>query len=256
MPAFSAGIWTARGLTLSFVLLWQVLSFYLPPYLLPAPLAVAQAVVQLFGDASFYRHAALSIWHVVGSILVAFVIGLTLALIGHFLPVTQHGIYNRLNLFLSSFSTIGWTFLALMWFGLNDVTVMFAVSITLLPFALSNLRTSLEQLDSDLVEMASSFGRSRPRLLKLLILPLMVPYIFATLRICLGVSWKVVLTAELFGGTSGLGYLVSRARANMDVPKLFAIIVVIVCFVYVTDKYVLEKIQGRLRKNHAATGNA
>lgn len=227
---------------------------FMPPYLLPSPVEIAPVLVDLFSTGSFYKNAGMSLWHVAASISLSFLVALSISLLAHFQPVTQKAIYERLNLFLSSFSTIGWTFLAIIWFGLNEFTVIFAVAITLLPFALSNLRTSLEELDAEAVEMASSFGRSRWRNLQLVLLPLMVPYIFATLRICLGVAWKVVLTAELFGGTSGLGYLVSRARADFDIPKLFAIILIIICFVYFTDKYILDVIQRRLRKNYAGLG--
>ena len=142
-------------------------------------------------------------------------------------------------------------FLAVVWFGLNELTVIFVVAITLVPFALSNLRAGLEQLDHDMIELARSFGRKRLRLVRLMLLPLLVPYVFATLRACLGVAWKVVLTAELFGGSSGLGYQISRARAEVDIPAIFAIIAIIVALVYATDKYLLEPTQRRLRRNYA-----
>lgn len=248
------GVVTAWVLSVLLLLIWQGAAMFMPPYLLPSPVEVFPLIVELFSTGSFYYNSAMSLWHVAASITVAFAVSLVIAVLAHFQPVIRKAVYERLNLFLSSFSTIGWTFLAIMWFGLNEFTVIFAVAVTLTPFALSNLRTSLEELDPEAVEMAASFGRSRLRNLQLVILPLMVPYIFATLRICLGVAWKVVLTAELFGGASGLGYLVSRARANFEIPTLFAIFVVIVCFVYLTDKYVLDVIHRRLRKNYAALG--
>ena len=104
-----------------------------------------------------------------------------------------------------------------------------------------------------MIELARSFGRGRFRLVRMMLVPLMVPYIFATLRICLGVAWKVVLTAELFGGTSGLGYQISRARADLDIPAIFAIITIIVAVVYLTDKFALEPTQLRLRRNYAVS---
>jgi NitT/TauT family transport system permease protein/sulfonate transport system permease protein len=137
------------------------------------------------------------------------------------------------------------------WFGLNEFTVIFVVAVTLLPFALGNLRTGLQELDQEIIEMGRSFARDRRRLVARLLLPLMVPYVFATLRICLGVAWKVVLTVELFGGTSGLGYLIARARADFDTPTIFAMIVIIVAFVYATDKLAIEPVQRRLRRNYA-----
>jgi NitT/TauT family transport system permease protein/sulfonate transport system permease protein len=137
------------------------------------------------------------------------------------------------------------------WFGLNDFTVIFVVAMTLMPFALSNLRAALQDLDQEMVEMARSFGRRRVRLVRLMLLPLMIPYLFATLRICLGVAWKVMLTAELFGGVSGFGHVISRARADLDTATIFAIIVIIVALVYVTDKFVFEPLNLRMRRNYA-----
>ena len=49
-------------------------------------------------------------------------------------------------------------------------------------------------------------------MLALVIVPSLYPFIFATLRIMFGVAWKVTLTAELFGGNSGLGYMINHAR--------------------------------------------
>ena len=79
----------------------------------------------------------------------------------------------------------------------------------LIPFATINIRTGLNELDADMIEMGRSLSRSRAlRFIKLLV-PMLLPYVFATLRTSFGVSWKVVLTAELFGGNAGVGYLLN-----------------------------------------------
>jgi NitT/TauT family transport system permease protein/sulfonate transport system permease protein len=242
--------WTAHVLSVLFLLIWAGAAGVLPDYLLPGPIDVTRQAASLLMSPAFLTHGLLSLWHIVASIAAAFAIGMALALLMHFVPMSRMAINGRLNPFLSSFSTVGWVFLSVIWFGLNEFTVIFVVAITLLPFALSNLRAGLQELDQELIEMARSFGRRRIRLVGLVLLPLMVPYIFATLRICLGVAWKVVLTAELFGGTSGLGYLISRARAEFDTPVIFAIIVIIVAFVYAGDRFMLERCQLRLRRNY------
>ena len=41
------------------------------------------------------------------------------------------------------------------------------------------------------------------------------------LRINFGTAWKVALTAELFGGGSGLGYLMNLARQSFDTAMIF-----------------------------------
>ena len=246
-----SGIWLTHILSLLFLLIWGAAASVLPDYLLPGPISVLRLAASLLTSPLFLWDAFCSVWHIAASIALALVVGMALALTVHFVPATRIAINGRLNPFLSSFSTIGWIFLSVIWFGLNDFSVIFVVAVTLLPFALSNLRTGLEQLDKETVEMARSFGHRKTRLVGLVIMPLMVPYIFATLRICLGVAWKVMLTAELFGGTSGLGHLISRARAEFDTPAIFSVILIIVVFVYASDKFVLEPMQMRLRRNYA-----
>ncbi len=244
--------WYANVLTALFFLIWWLLGYVLPHYLLPNPLSVARTVGQLLTDANVIINFCLTMWHVVSSIAIATIVGIALALLSYFAPVTERAIHHRLNPFLSSFSMIGWTFLAIIWFGLNELTVIFAVSITLLPFSLSNMSAALNEIDSEMTEMASSFSREKRSATFLIILPLAVPYLFATLRICLGVAWKVVLTAELFGGTSGFGYIINRARADFDTERIFAIIAIIVIFVYVLDKFVIDSVHRYLRKNYSA----
>ena len=59
-----------------------------------------------------------------------------------------------------------------------------------------------------------------------------------TLRIMFGVAWKVTLTAELFGGGQGLGYLINVARQDYDTAILFAVILLIIGFVSLADRWV------------------
>jgi NitT/TauT family transport system permease protein/sulfonate transport system permease protein len=245
------GALTTHLLSLLVLLLWMAVSYVLPDYLMPSPWVVARQVARQLTTPAFLVHAGLSVWHITASIAVAMVMGMALALLSHFVPATRLAINGRLNPFLSSFSTVGWIFLSIIWFGVNEVTVIFVVAATLLPFSLSNLRAGLQELDRETIEMSRSFSRSRLKVVAMVLAPLMVPYIFATLRICLGVAWKVVLTAELFGGTSGLGYLIARARADFDTVAIFAMIVIIVMFVYLSDKFLIEPIQLRLRRNYA-----
>ena len=70
----------------------------------------------------------------------------------------------------------------------------------------------------------------------LILVPSLYPFIFATLRIMFGVAWKVTLTAELFGGNSGLGYMINLARQEFDTATIFAAIILIIAFVHGIDQ--------------------
>ncbi len=85
----------------------------------------------------------------------------------------------------------------------------------------------------------------------LILVPSLYPFIFATLRIMFGVAWKVTLTAELFGGNSGLGYMINMARQEFDTTTIFAAIILIIAFVHGVDELVLGPLQASVSRHYA-----
>lgn len=237
--------------TLAALGIWVLYAASVDPYVMPGPIAVARRLGDFFADLNLLRHMLYTFAHILGAISISFLLGSALSLTAFYLPRTKLMVHGRLSPFLNSFSGIGWTLLAIVWFGVNDFTVVFAISAVLVPFAVVNMREGLDAIDAELLEMSQSFGRSRWRQFLRIVVPALYPFTFATLRISFGVAWKVALTAELFGGNTGLGYLLNLARQNFDMPLLLAVIVIIITFVYSSDQFVFVPIQKRLAKHHA-----
>lgn len=222
---------------------WTIGAQHAPPYILPSPGKVGEAAIRFFSSPRQLSHLAATLTHISVSIAISFVAGCALALLAHYSAVTSPLVHGRLSPFLNAFSGIGWTLLAVIWFGVSTPTVIFSISVVLLPFAIINLREGLVALDRELDEMSRSFGRGGWRLFTLVVLPALVPFAAATLRIMFGVAWKVALTAELFGGSSGLGYLINLARQEYDTELIFTVILFIVVAVYLTDRFIFQPIE-------------
>ena len=232
--------------------LWQVASGVMPPVLIPSPARVLARAVQLWSDPAFFSYLTVSLWHVGATIAISFFTGVSIALVAYFQPVLQRATYTRLAPFLNSFSSVGWAFLALIWFGINDGAVIFASSVALVPIALLNAGAGLRELNTDILEMSLSFSRSPRRRTWLVILPMLFPYLFATLRLCFSISWQIVLAVELLAGSGGLGTLISVARQRYWTDMVFAIAILVVVIVYIVDRWIFALIQQRLRRSYAA----
>ena len=237
--------------TLAFLGIWAAASSVAPSYLLPGPIPVAARLWRFATSAHDLGHLGASLFHVGAAIAISFFVGSLLALVAHYVPLSRTAIERRLGPFLNSFSAIGWTLLSIMWFGVTPLTVIFAISVVLVPFALVNMSAGLAGLDRELIEMATSFTRQRWRTFAKVVLPSLYPFIFATLRIMFGVAWKVTLTAELFGGNSGLGYMINLARQEFDTETIFAAIIFIIAFLHGMDRFVLAPLQNRLSRHYA-----
>jgi ABC-type nitrate/sulfonate/bicarbonate transport system permease component len=59
-------------------------------------------------------------------------------------------------------------------------------------------------------------------LFRVVILPQAMPTLFSGLRTGLGVAWMVVITAELVGAQSGLGYMIQVSRAQLQAERVVA----------------------------------
>lgn len=242
--------WAVAAFLLAALALWEVGSRFAPPILIPSPARVATRFVSMWGDPGFLQFAWQSVLHVAAVVALAFTFGVAIALLGHFSAMFRPGIYHRVAPFLNSFSTLGWAFLAMIWFGLNDQAVIFASTLALLPIAIINSGAGLRELDRETLEMATSYSRNRYRQLVRVILPMLVPYLFATLRLCVGIAWQIVLTVELLCGSSGLGTIINLARARYATDMLFAVVALILIIVFITDRVIFANIHRRLRKTY------
>ncbi len=239
-----------HGFTVAAILAWWTYAQFVPAYLLPGPIAVLRRMAAFLTDVQLSLQLAISLGHVAAAIALSFAIGAALAFAAHYLWPLRKLVDARLTPFLNAFSGIGWLFLAILWFGIDSTTVIFAVTMILIPFATINLRTGLIELDAELVELGRSLSRSRWRRLLKLLVPMLVPYVFATLRTSFGVAWKVTLTAELFGGNAGVGYLLNVARQEFETETIFAIILFILLFVACVETLFFRPLQRRLDRRY------
>ncbi len=118
----------------------------MPPVLMPSPARVFQRFIDLWTDPRYIAYAVASLIHVSVSVAISLHFRCRDRPRGALFSIFDLAIYGRLTPFLNSFSGIGWAFLALIWFGVNESAIIFATSAALLPFAIINAGTGLREL--------------------------------------------------------------------------------------------------------------
>lgn len=240
----------ADGAVMALLLGWLVASRSgLPDSIAPDPGKVLPLALRLFVEPDLAKHTYSSLARVLLSSLLAVAIGTALMIAARFVYLSRVLIAHRLVPFLNAFPTIGWAILTVVWFGLSDLAVLVVMVLILMPFTMVNVWSGLLRLDEDLYEMTKSFTRDRWRRLGLLVLPALLPEIVSSLRISYGVGWKVGLFTEIFGVTTGLGYLMSYARTVFDTALVYAAIVAIIALVFALDWLVFARLERYLTRH-------
>ena len=230
----------ADGLVVAAIAGWWLLSLRLPDFLMPSPWQVATRLVDLFVTPSLLADVAASAARVIAAVALATILGAVLALIPYRWPVADAIVRDRITPFLNSFPSVGWAILAMIWFGTTDAAVLFVEVVILTPFCLINLLEGLKELDGELIEMGTSFTRHRGRHFAKLVAPMLLPYVMSAVRIAYGVGWKIALIAELFGVSSGLGYLMLKAQIVSDAATVYATCFAIVLLFIAGEKLIID----------------
>lgn len=230
---------------LCIVAAWYVASRNMPTYLVPPPLSVAQDLLHLLGNSGLRQQVLVTLFHIFVSIGISMVLAAMVVGILRFVPILTQFVEARMTPVLNAMPSIGWAILGVIWFGLDTTTVVFAISAMLFPFNLINFLQGIRSLNRDYLEMARSFTDSSIRQFVLVGLPMLTPFLFATLRLNFGVAWKIALTAELLGGNAGLGYLMNLAMQDQNTTRILTIAFFIVIFVYLIDVWLFDRIQNR-----------
>lgn len=222
-----------------------------PDTIAPAPARVLPLAAQLLVDPAYAQHTYASLARVLVAVAIAVALGTALMLAARFLYLSRVLLAHRVLPLFNAFPTVGWAILAVIWFGVNDAAVVFVVIAILLPFTMVNVWSGLIRLDEEIYEMAKSFTRDRLRRLRLVVLPLLVPELLASARVSYGVGWKVGIVAEIFGVTTGLGYLMNYARTVFDTALLYAAILDVVVLVFLLDWLVFARLERSATRHRA-----
>ncbi len=239
----------ADGTILVLIVVWWMAAQHLPAYVLPGPQEVLRAMAKFVSNGDTALNAFVSLTRVVSSVLIAMALGILIAVSVQAAPILNATVERRILVFLNSFPSVGWAVLGVVWFKISTPTVLFIQTAIILPFCIVNALAGFRQIDADLNEMGLSLTRSPLRRFFKVTLPLVAPFLVAGLRIAYGICWKIALVSELFGASSGLGYLLMNAQSTSDAAMVFACCLVIVVIYTATDYFLLKPLAQRFSVN-------
>lgn len=124
-------------------------------------------------------------------------------------------------------SPLAWLPLGLGILKSSEGTALFVIAISSIWATLINTKFGVSNVSADYLNVARTLGASRWRTVWKIILPAAAPSIVAGLRISIGISWLVIVAAEMIVGGTGLGSFVWAEWNNLNVTSIITAIVVI-----------------------------
>ena len=195
-------IYTIASFTVTLAL-WElaVLAGDFDSALFPAPQDVAKAFGEIVANGTLYDGIAASMLRFVIGYLISVVAGIALGLL----------------------------------IGIGDAPAIVIIFLAgFFPVLLTTAR-GVHSVDTTYLKVASNYGISRLKTVFGIILPAAFPQIANSLHIALGSAWIFLVSGEMVGTQSGLGYMIIDARNNLRPDILLATMIVIGGIGFVLD---------------------
>ena len=197
-----------------------------PEALFPHPLAVARGLLSELGSGRVVDDVVASLFRVSVGFGLAAVLGVPAGLLLGRSAWARQAFLPTVN-FFRSLSPLAWIPFAILWLGIGDPPAIFLIFMAaLFPVILSTC-AAVASIPSVYFRVARDLGIEGGALLREVTLPAIAPQVITTLRVTAGLSWLVVVAAEMIAGRDGLGFAVWDARNGLRIDLLTASMVVI-----------------------------
>ena len=211
--------------TIGMFAVWEaaVHVFAIQPFILPAPSAIAEAMVK------WWQPLLSNSWATLLTTFVGFImaVGFGLALgvaIGSSVLVYR-GLYPLLIAF-NSVPKVAVVPVLVIWFGSGFwPAVLTAFLISFFPIVV-NVATGIATVEPELRDVLRALGARPIDIITKVGLPRSMPYFFASLKVAITVAFVGSIISETVAANEGIGHLMLVASSRFDVPLVFAGLIV------------------------------
>ena len=211
--------------------------------LLSTPTAIFQTAVDELAGGRIWRDAGVSLAEYAGGMFFAILIGVPIGIAA--------GWSDRLGAIINPWLTalyvtpvVALVPVFILWFGIGISMKIFLVFlVAMFPIAI-NVVAGVRAAEHRFVRVAASFGASRARLFRTIILPGTTPFIFTGIRQASGRALVGVVVAELIASNQGIGFMISIAGSTFNTSRvMFGILLLAIFGVLVGN--LLERLERR-----------
>ncbi len=219
-----------------FILLWAFVSaVILDQFTLPGPLKVGKAMWAIVVQGEFFDDFAASITKT----FMGFGLGVAFGVpVGYLMGRSRYwkAFFHDGVVGAGSVPGITYAVLALVVVGTGYLGPVLAVGLISMPFIALSVAEGVEGVDQNLVRMATAFRRNDRQIAREIMLPSIMPFVFAGVRLAFAIAWKVEALTEVFGSSNGVGFQIRFAFQSFSITNVLAWTLLFILFMLLIER--------------------
>jgi NitT/TauT family transport system permease protein len=202
-----------------FLLAWTILVQFIGQFhQIPTPAAVFGALFQLKLGVIF-TEILRSFLRVLAGFLLGLLIGFPLGVAIGYSRIANYLLFPAVEM-VRPIPPIAWIPLTVLFFIQIESQIVFLTFYGAFFPIVYNTMGGISEVDIRLPRAAMSFGVSKLGMLWKIILPAAMPQIFTGMKVAIGITWLMVVAAEMIASKGGLGYWVWYHHTVMEYPMV------------------------------------
>lgn len=206
--------------------IWEVAPRFnlIDPVFIPPPSAIVSALVKLILSNELIKLIAASMQRAVIGYAIAVVLAIPLGfLVGWFKKFEKY--MDPLFQTLRQVNTMTILPLFILLLGIGEASKIAMIAFASFWSTFMNTVSAVKGVDPLYIKCAKSIKLSNSKIFRKVVLPSAIPSIFTGLRYSASVALLLLITTEMLGGTSGLGYAITNWQMLFQTDKMWAGIV-------------------------------
>lgn len=231
-----------------FGLLWEAASRWgpWPRRLFAGPTEVLRALGELWAQGDLMTHLGRTLGRLALGYVLSVAIGIPLGLLLGRSRLAHEALAAPV-VGLQALPSVCWLPLAALWFGLSETAIVFVVIMgSALAVAIAS-EAGVRNLNPLWLRAARTLGARGASVYTTVLLPASLPALLSGARLGWSFAWRSLMGAELLYAAGGLGQLLHRSRQLNDVPRMFAVMVLITVVGVCADRLVFAPLERRVR---------
>jgi NitT/TauT family transport system permease protein len=214
---------TYRGIVavIVFFICWEISSRLNFPIVgqIPPPSAVIRAMRKIIVSPDFWGSWLVSFKRVFAGFIVAQIVGIPLGLLMGINRIFRNLTFPIIEI-LRPIPPLAWVPTAVIFWPTAELSITFVTFLGAFFTVVLNIIGGAKNIDVRYIRAALSLGSRRRDIFFRIVLPATLPSMFVGMAVGMGITWEVVVAAEMIASRSGLGFLTWQAYVAGNYPVI------------------------------------
>jgi len=230
------------------IVVWEIIfnMEVFSPLLFPSPFTVLSTFVREIGDGSLLLKAGSSLLMIFLGLFISVAIVIVLMTLV-MISKTIRDLSSTLISVLDPLPGVALLPIAILWFGVGSEAILFVMVHSILWPILLSVITGFDSVPLIFREVGMGMGLSKMRMMTGVYIPSAFPNILAGLKTGWSRAWRSLIAAEMVFGAvgkiAGLGWDIYYKRSYLDMPGMFASLIMIMIIGILMEDYFFKRVE-------------